>query len=113
MHIELVIFLRCKADKANCKDVRGISGCFGPTMAAPVAVDVRYGQRKHALHKDICMVGLNASIVRWTKQNAATLGVCLLIFGPPWGHYGCKCATCLPRLKLGGKEQNTALHEGI
>ena len=31
------------------------------------------------------MKGSHTSIVRRTKQNAATLGVPLVVLGPPWG----------------------------
>ena len=31
------------------------------------------------------MGGSHTSIVRQTKQNTATLGVSLIVLGPPWG----------------------------
>ena len=46
----------------------------------------RGGKEKiNALYKDIFMGGSNASIVRWTKQIAATLGVSLVVLGPLFG----------------------------
>ena len=63
-------------------------------VGAPMAMGVRYalprlrrGEKvqKNALHKAILMGGSNASIVRWTKQIAVTLGVSLVVLGPPLG----------------------------
>ena len=41
-------------------------------------------EQKTALHMDIFMGGSNVSTKRLTKQNAATLGVSLVIWGPHW-----------------------------
>ena len=63
-------------------------------VGAPMAVGVQYTlpklrrvgkEQKNALHKYIFMGGSNASIVRQTKQISATLGVSLVVLGPPWG----------------------------
>ena len=63
-------------------------------VGAPMAVCVQYAlprlirgrkEQKDALHKDIFMGGSHASIVRWTKQFAATLGVSLVVLGLLWG----------------------------
>ena len=60
----------------------------------PLAVVLQYAlprlrrggkEQKNALHKDIFMGGSHASIVRWTKQIAATLGVSLVVLGPLLG----------------------------
>ena len=42
-------------------------------------------EQKKALHKDIFMGGSHASIVKWTKQIAATLGLSLVVLGPLLG----------------------------
>ena len=63
-------------------------------LGDPMAMGVQYAlsvlrrcgkEQKNALHKDIYMGGSHASIVRWTKQIAATLGVSLVVLGPPLG----------------------------
>ena len=80
-------------DKAKCSNLRGISGCFGATVGASKAMWVQYAhprprwgrkEQKTALHKDIFMGGSNVSTKRLTKQNAATLGASLVIWGPHW-----------------------------
>ena len=59
-----------------------------------MAMGVRYAlpmlrkcgkEQKNALHEDILIGGSHAGIVRWTKQIAATLGVSLVVLGPPLG----------------------------
>ena len=40
--------------------------------------------KKNALHRDIFVGGSHARIVRQTKQNAATLGVSMVVLGLPW-----------------------------
>ena len=70
----------------------GISGFFGATVGALMAVGVRHGpsrqrrqgRAKIALYKDIYMGGLHTSIKRQTEQNVATLGVSLVVLGPSW-----------------------------
>ena len=46
-------------------------------------LDELVDNKKNVLHEAIFMEGSNASIVRWTKQIAATLGVSLVVLGPP------------------------------
>ena len=63
-------------------------------MGAAMAVGMQYahprlirGSKEQitALHKDIFMEGSNTSIKRQTKQNAAILGVYLVVLGQLWG----------------------------
>ena len=58
-----------------------------------MAVGLQYALRRlrrggeeqiNALYKDVFMGGSNASIVRWTKQIAVTLGVSLVVLGSQW-----------------------------
>ena len=81
-------------DKAKCSNLRVISGHFGATLGAPMAVGMQYAhlrlgvggeETKNNLYRDIFMGRSPTSIVRQTKQNAATQGVSLVGLGPPWG----------------------------
>ena len=71
----------------------GISGCFGATVGAPMAVGVQHlpfrlrggrEEQKTALCKDVYMGRLHTSIKRQTEQNVATIGVSLVVLGPSW-----------------------------
>ena len=82
----------------------GISGCFGATVGAPMAVGERHGQsrlrcctkeQKTALYNDIYMGGLHTSKKKQTEQNIATLGVSLVVLGPPWRPL-CPCVCNMP-----------------
>ena len=77
--------------RAKRRDLRGISGRFGAAVGATLAADARYAHprlrlgrsdQKNFLHKDMQMRGTNTSIIRLTKQNAATFGVSLVVLGP-------------------------------
>ena len=48
-------------------------------------IDVVVENKKTVLHADIFVGKSHTSIVRRTKQNAATLGVSLVVLGLPWG----------------------------
>ena len=71
--------------RAKCSNLRGISGCLG-AAAGPWAcnnsildLDEMGRKQKDTLALDVFMGGLCTSIVRRTKQNAATIGVSLVI----------------------------------
>ena len=52
----------------------------------PILDLVEVGRKqKNVLRKDIFVGGSHTSIVRQTRENAATLGVSLVILGLPWG----------------------------
>ena len=44
-------------------------------------MDVVVDNKKPVLHADIIVGGSHTSIVRWTKQNAATFGVSVVVLG--------------------------------
>ena len=55
-----------------------------------MAISVQYAhprlrKQKNVLRKDIFVGGSHTSIVRETRENAATIGVSLVILGLPWG----------------------------
>ena len=80
--------------KQNAATLRVSLVIWGAALRAPMAVGVQYAhprlrwgmeEQKTAIHKDILMGGSLTSIKRRAKQNTATLGVSLVVLGPPWG----------------------------
>ena len=71
-------------------------------------------KQKNNLYRDICMGGSPTSIVRQTKQNAASLGLSLVILGPYWGSpWRWACNMPILDLEEVGRKQENNLYRDI